>query len=57
METAKKYAKPISTYASVKFPPTAVWARRTTDMGTETTGADNASLEQRFSENQVGRHQ
>jgi hypothetical protein len=24
METAKKYAKPISTYASVKFPPTAV---------------------------------
>jgi hypothetical protein len=51
-QSAKKSTKPVPTSASVKRPPNPVSIRkffaplRTTDMGTETTGAENTLLVQ-----------
>jgi hypothetical protein len=51
-QTAKESIKPVPTSAAVKLPPRAVLIRnffaplRTTDMDTETTGAENSLPEQ-----------
>jgi hypothetical protein len=62
-QSAKNLTESVPTSAAVKLPPKAVPIHnyfaplRTTDMDTETTGAENTLPEQEAPKNEVGCHQ